>query len=78
MSSGPRFARSIKSITIGEPNFAHEGFNGYIETTITVEVNDLVEFSALYNEWYTLPIAERNAMYYRANGEQSNCTKARQ
>jgi hypothetical protein len=49
---GERYSRAIKNIFIEQPQFAHEGMNGYIETKVTFTIYDLKIFSEIYYEWY--------------------------
>jgi hypothetical protein len=59
---GERYSRAIKNIFIEQPQFAHEGMAGYIETKVTFTIADLKTFSELYNEWYSFE--RRSELYH--------------
>lgn len=59
---GERYSRAIKSIFIEQPQFAHEGMVGCIETKVTFTIADLKTFSDLYNEWYSFE--RRSELYH--------------
>lgn len=50
---GEKYQQAVNSVSYTSPNYEAEGFNGYIETTITFEVKDLKAFTELYMLWYT-------------------------
>ena len=62
------FTQAINKIEFYSPNVDAEGFNGYIETRVIIEVKDLEAVSKQIKAWYTTSDETRTAYYKRARG----------
>jgi hypothetical protein len=69
MCAGPVFSECISNLNIiRNPNFAHEGMAGYIETEVEFTVTDLAKFANLYESYYTLSDKRKLELYGLAKG----------
>lgn len=68
MSHGEHYGKAVNAIKIGRPCFEHEGVAGYVETTVEIDIKDLLTFSKLWESWFSIPDLERNKWYMLAKG----------
>lgn len=59
----------VQSVSFTKPNFEHEGMNGYVETTVTFEVTDILVFARIWEEYFNLPPEERTKQYWKMLNE---------
>lgn len=52
---GEKFQRAVSKFTSSAPNFEHEGFNGYIEVSVTFYIKDITLFAQLWESGYVYP-----------------------
>lgn len=62
------FTQAINKIEFYTPNIGAEGFNGYIETSVTIDVKDLEAVSKQIKAWYSIDDKIRSEYYKRARG----------
>ena len=66
---GPDFKKAVKALTIvNGPNYSHEGMNGFIETEVVFEIDQLDVFTKIWHEWYYLKDSIRDVYYKMAQG----------
>ena len=63
---GAEFADAVESFTCNRPDFKGEGFNGYIEVDLSINIRNLQTFSKIWYEWYSSP--NRDKIYTIAQG----------
>lgn len=58
------FEQAIRSYSATTPAYQFEGVAGYVETTVTFDVNDLEKLTKLYSGYHKLSSETRCRMYH--------------
>lgn len=69
LTAGRLFSEAVNSLKItSSPDFKAEGFNGFIETTVEIEIKDLKKFTDIWESYFSLTDAQRTNLYGLAKG----------
>jgi hypothetical protein len=59
-----KFQQAVSEYKSTAPDYANEGFNGYMEVDVEFSIRDLERFAHLYSESYKLP-SDRSEWYHK-------------
>ena len=69
LCAGKPFQDAVRTLKITSgPNFDGEGFSGFIETDVEIEVKDILKFAQLWESWMALSSTRRLHLYGLAKG----------